>query len=319
MTIGSTQHIILFLVTAAFIVLSCLAVSKMSKFWQNVMFVLAVLICMGGIFFRYAMKQTWGGEIDWKSLCIQMLQVCNFNFILLPLMLIPKFKLARQYSIFFAMFAASTTLFALNTRWAELMLPWYHPDVLSSWIYHTFAIVCPLWMLAAGRLRPERKYVLPVSACVFGYFSVVYTICEILKGKGIIAQTQNFSYIYNASGTPLLTQLFDLIGVVFWYLAPAFVVLIAFFYAFSMPFTRRVVLVGNGGVTSRNKSEKKRYGTVKCDFKLSSATFKKQGAELIGWSDTPDTEAIYTANESIIIGKENIQLYAVWSDKGSEL
>lgn len=306
MTFGSTQHIILFLATAAFTVFSCLAVAKMPRIWQNVMIALAALICSGAIFYRFAMGLSWEGELNLKELLIQQLQVCNFNFILLPLMLIPRFKLARQYAFYFSMFAASTTLVALSSHWGGL--PWYAPTVFNSWLYHSFAIICPLWIFASGRLRPERKYILPVSGCVFAYFSVVYTVCELLKGAGIIPQSQSFSYIYHANGIPLLETFHKWIGVPYWHLLPTFILAVIFFFLLSLPFTRKVILDGNGC-----ERVKTLYGTVRCELKLSGGKFEREGYELVGWSDAPDGEVKYAPREIITLGKKGMRLYAVWA------
>ena len=297
-------------------VLSCLAVAKMPRKWQNVMIVISVLVCSSAIFYRFAMGLSWEGGINWKLLLMQQLQVCNFNFILLPLMLIPKFKLARQYSFYFSMFAAATTLVALNNAWGGA--DWYEPIVFNSWLYHSFAMICPLWMFASGGLRPERKYILPVSGCVFGYFTLVYIISEILKGAGIMAQNQSFSYIYNTDGIPILHTFHGWIGVPYWHLLPAFVIVVTFFFLLSLPFTRTVLLVGNGGLSARKKSEKKLYGTTKCGIKLPTGGFEKESFELIGWSDTPNGEVKFAPGETITLGKKNMQLYAVWADKATQ-
>lgn len=286
-------------------VLSCLAVAKMPRKWQNVMIVISVVICSSAIFYRFAMGLSWEGGLDLKTLLLQQLQVCNFNFILLPLMLIPKFKLARQYSFYFSMFAAATTLVALNTRWGGA--PWYEPIVFNSWLYHSFAIICPLWMFAARGLRPERKYILPVSGCVFGYFTLVYIISEILKGAGIMAESQSFSYIYNTDGIPVLHTFHKWIGVPYWHLAPAFVIVVIFFFLLSLPFTRTISFDGNGA----QGKLKKLYGTTKCELKLLQGGFEMEGYILVGWSDSPDGEVKYALGETITVGKK-MQLYAVW-------
>ena len=285
-------------------VLSCLWVARLPRKWQNVLIAAAALICSCAIFYRYAMGLSWAGKLNLKSLLLQQLQVCNFNFVLLPLMLIPKFKLARQYAFYFSMFAASTTLFALSSEWAGLS--WYAPKVLNSWTYHSFAIICPLWMFATGGLRPERKYILPVSGCVFGYFTLVYIICEILKGVGIMAQNQSFSYIYHADGIPILETFHKWIGVPYWPLIPAFVLAVIFFYLLSLPFTRTVLLDASDA-----GKVKKLYGTVKCELNL-SCDFEREGYELVGWSDSAGGELRYALDETIVVGKNNIKLYAVW-------
>lgn len=236
MKTGNTTHIILFLVTAVFLVLTSIAISKINRKWQNVIFVIAALLCSGGIFFRYAMNFSFEEKLHLDTLMIQMLQVCNFNFILLPLMLIPKCEIARQYSVFFSMLAASTTLFSVPSSLA--LYKWNDVIVLNFWFNHVFAIALPIWMMAANRLRPQRKYVPAVSACVFGYFTIVYLTTEKLMDKGILPAGSSFSYVHNPSKMPVLSQLYDLIGAPYWYLLPVFFIMIGFFYIWAIPFNR---------------------------------------------------------------------------------
>lgn len=291
--------------------LSSIAVAKMPRRWQNVMIVISVVICSSAIFYRYGMELSWEGGIDWKTFLLQMMQVCNFNFILLPLMLIPKFKLARQYSIYFSMFAASTTLFALNNNWGGAN--WYEPIVFNSWLYHSFAMICPLWMFASGRLRPERKYLIPVSASVFGYFGIVYAISEVLKGAGIMAENQSFSYIYNADGIPILSTFHKWLKVPFWHLLPAFGIIVVFFCLFSLLFTRSIQFDVNGG----EGTVKKLLCTMDCEVKLPCYVIDKNGNHSIGWGTDPNGEVQYLPGETIIMSKKNMQLYAIWNKENS--
>ena len=83
MTIGNSAHIILLITTVCFLVATCFAVSKMSKKWQNVMYVFATIMCSSGVFFRYAMNLSFTSGVRVGSLLIQLMQVCNFNFILI--------------------------------------------------------------------------------------------------------------------------------------------------------------------------------------------------------------------------------------------
>lgn len=307
MKTGNLNHIILFLVTVAFLVLTSIAISKMKRKWQNVIFVIAVLICSGGIFFRYAMNFSFKEELHIDTLLIQMLQVCNFNFILLPLMLIPKCEIAKQYSIFFSMFAASTTLFSIPSSLA--LYQWNDVIVLNFWFNHVFAIALPIWMFAAKRLRPQRKYIPAVSACVFGYFTLVYLITEKLMDKGILPAGSSFSYVHDPGGMPLITQLYDLIGVPYWHLLPIFFIMIGFFYLWAMPFNKSVSFrTANGSGKLR-----RRYGTICNEITLPRTGFIRDGYELIGWSENPESQvAQYELGSKITIGKKNIVLYAVW-------
>ena len=144
----STTHIIFLIAVVIFLAGSMWLVSKLNRRWQNVMFILGALLCAGGIFYRYGMGLSWEGGITWKTLALEMLQVCNFNFILVLLMLIPRFELARQYGIFFSMFAASTTLFSLSSSWKNLQ--WYDIQIMNSLINHVLIIALPLWIMNRG-------------------------------------------------------------------------------------------------------------------------------------------------------------------------
>ena len=228
-------HLILLMVTVAFIAATMFAASKLSHRGQNILFVLGAFLCAGGIFWRYAMGMTLSfANLRWDTLTMQMLQVCNFNFLLVLLMLVPKFELARQYSFMFSMFAAATVMLSFPKSWATMH--WYDPPVLNFWLNHVFAIALPLWMLAAGRLKPQKKCILPVAGCVIAYFLVVYGCCEWLMGAGKLALEDTFSYVYNPEGVGLLEWLYKLIPVPCFYLAPLIPAMLAFFWALTWMF-----------------------------------------------------------------------------------
>lgn len=236
MTTGSISHIILLIATIIFIIISSIIISKAPRKLQNIMYCFAAIVGSGGIFFRYAMDLSFKNGIDIQSLLIQMLQVCNFNFILLPLMLIPKFEGIRQYSVFFSMFAASTTLLSIPNslnvnEWNDILF-------LNFWFNHVFAIALPVWMIASKRLCPRKKYIPIVSLCVFLYFSIVYLATEGLMTMEIIPQGSSFSYVHDPKGMPIITWLYNLIGLPFVHLIPLFPVLIIFFYLWTIPFKK---------------------------------------------------------------------------------
>ena len=143
---GSTTHIIFLLVTVAFFVLGSIFIRRLPRKVQNIVFIVLAFLCAGGIFYRYGLNYFKG--FTPKTLGMQLLQVCNFNMILVILMLIPKNELAKQYAFLFSMFAAATTLVSLSAAWKTLK--WYDPVVLNSWLNHTFAIALPLFMFFSG-------------------------------------------------------------------------------------------------------------------------------------------------------------------------
>lgn len=309
----SLTHILLFFATALFLALTSLAVSKMRRNWQNVMFVLAAVICVGGIFFRYGMGLNFDDHFTWKTLLLQMLQVCNFNFILIPLMFIPKLTLARQYAIYFSMFAASTTLFALGSDWVNYN--WYDTYVLNSWLNHTFAIACPLWMIASRRARPERKYIVPVAICVFFYFTIVYLISESLIEAGIITEQTSFSFIYQTDGIPIMSTLHKLIPMPYFHLYPLFPLLLLFFVVFSIPFNKKLRFDSNGGEGFIKERTVPTYSVTQLPWR----GVKREGYRLIGWSPDPyATEPEYDTGGGYLMGGTHAVLYAVWEPWGVE-
>ena len=248
---GST-HILLFLSTVAFLVFSMWAVSKMNRVCRNIAFVFAAFICAGGIFFRYGLNFSFTGEIYWQTLAVQLLQVCNFNFILVILMLVPKFELARQYSIMFSMFAASTTLVSVPSDWATRA--WNDPYVLNSWLNHTFAIALPLWMLAARRLKPRRDYVWKVTVCVIVYFTTVTAIIPILRENGIISPTKSFSFTHSPEGIGVLEWLYRLIPFPCAYLLPLVPIMVGFFLLLAKIFKHYHTEPFGKNSTAKNRS-----------------------------------------------------------------
>lgn len=223
------NHLTILLCTLVFFALSMLAVRKLPRKGQNVLFVLAAFLCSCGIFFRYGMGMKWSFDrIQWDVLASQMLQVCNFNMILVLLMLVPKFELARQYAFMFSMFAACTTLVSVSRDFADNN--WYDVTVLNSWMNHVFAIALPLWMVATRRLKPQKKYILPVSGCVALYFLVSYVCTERLHKTGWLPLTKTFSFVHDPGGVGLLEWLYELIPVPFFYLVPLALPMVAFFW-----------------------------------------------------------------------------------------
>lgn len=236
MTLFDNTHLIYLGTTFVFLASTMYLVSKLNRKLQNIMFSIAAILCSAGIFYRYGMGLNFTTDINWKSFALQMLQVCNFNFILLPLMLVRRFEGVRQYVIYFSMFAASTTLFSLSHDWANKQ--WYDPVILNSWLNHTFAIAGPLWMVSARVLKPKKEYILKVTCGVVVYFTIVWIVSNILINNNIISPDKSFSFIYNTLGVPILDLLYKLIPYPYFYLYPLLPIMIIFFYGFAWVFKK---------------------------------------------------------------------------------
>ena len=229
-----TVHLLFLAASAVFISGGMLLASRLSRRGQNILFFAAAVGCAGLIFFTCGMGLTLKGGINWLGLARQMLQVCQFNMILVFLMLVPRFELARQYSVYFSMFAAFTTFVSVPDSYQGL--EWYDLSLVTFWLFHLLAIALPLWMVAARRLKPQKRYALPVAACVFGYFTMVYMISEVLMRRGLMTVETSHSFIYKSGDTFPLKQLFDLIKIPYVYLLPLIPLMIVFFFALSWAF-----------------------------------------------------------------------------------
>ena len=236
MVMFDSAHIALLIGTVAFLAISTLVVSKLPRVGQNIAFFMAALYCAGGIFFRYGMNLSFDGGFTFKTLATQMLQVCNFNFILVLLCLVPKFELARQYSVFFSAAAACTTFVSISSAWKTHN--WYDLTVMNSWFNHIFAVALPLWMVAARRLKPQKKYIPWVLVLVFIYFTGGYILNKTLIDYGILAQGTSFSFLFDPGKVGLLEMLYDLIPYPYFYLMPLFPVLAGFFWVWAKAFEK---------------------------------------------------------------------------------
>ncbi len=236
MKLFDTTHLLFLIATILFLLSTMYLVSKLNRKWQNIMFIFATLMCSGGIFFRYAMGLEFTLHLNMRLFLVQLLQVCNFNFILLPLMLFKRNEIARQYSFMFSMFAASTTLIALSKDWRNL--EWYDINIINSWLNHTFAIALPLWMLSARLLKPKKEYILKVSILIVLYFIGSYVIQELLKSKEIISMNANYSFIYGDQSIFIFDYLYKIIKMPFFYMLPLLPILILFFIVLTKIFKK---------------------------------------------------------------------------------
>ena len=107
MTIGGTAHIFMVIASIIFSVLMFIIVFKAKEKVQNIIISVVGLTAVFGIFFLHGTH--YFTDLDFYNLGRQMFQVCNFNFILIPLALFKRNELARQYLFYFSMPAALST------------------------------------------------------------------------------------------------------------------------------------------------------------------------------------------------------------------
>lgn len=222
------------LFTIIFLLLGVLIVRKSNRFVQNIIFILIVILGSGGIFFRYGLNLSFSNKINIKTLATQMLQVCNFNFILLPTTLIKKNELGRQYLFYFSGFAAATVFFSFSS--ALYRYDWNSIVVVNFWLNHLATASLPLFMLVSGRFKPRKEYILKVSICIVLYF------CFSALGSLYLMRYQNyprertFSFVFTPEENFILEFLYSIIPLYFFYLTPLLPILIGIFYLLARVF-----------------------------------------------------------------------------------
>ena len=126
---------------------------------------------------------------------------------------------------------------------------------------------------------------------------------------GVLPAGSSFSYVHDPKGMPLITQLYELIGVPYFHLLPLFFLMIGVFYLWSLPFNRSVSFLtvkGSGKI-------RKRYGVIGSEIVLPCEGFIRGGYDLIGWSKESESNAAqYITGAEITLERNNIILYAVW-------
>ncbi len=216
MKIGGTSHLLMVLAILLIIAGLMIIVYKSNKIVQNIIITSVAVLGTVGIFFLHGTH--YGTRLDLKNLGMQMFQVCNFNFILLPLCLFKKNELARQYLFFFSMPAALSTFVTYPSDVANSM--WYDIVSLNFWIDHACVVATPLLMVASRRFKPRLEYVNKVILCVFIYFFATFIANFAFNGFSFETINYNFSYTMESGSIMILEPIFKLIPVPFIYLLP---------------------------------------------------------------------------------------------------
>ncbi len=233
MNIGGTAHILMLIASLIIVIGLMFLVSRISYKWQCVIIHSLVLLGMFGIAFLHLTH--YGTTLDFKNFFEQMFQVCNFNFILLPLCLIKKNELARQYLFFFSMPSAASTFVAYPSDVANSM--WYSVVTLNFWLDHLIVILVALLMISAKWYKPQTKYVPWVVLCVLAYFLVCFFANFAFNGWQMEGP-HNHSYTQNGGDIMILKPLYKLIPLPFVYLLPLLPIITGLFYVEALCFKK---------------------------------------------------------------------------------
>lgn len=234
MTLFGLPHIMMIIATIIIIIVLMIVIAHLPRKWQNFMIYGAVIVCMAGIIFLHLTH--YGTTFDIVNLLTQMLQVCNFNLILLPLCLIKKNELGRQYLVYFSMFAAMSTFVAYPSDVQNSM--WYSVVTLTFWLNHALIVAVPLMMIASRRLKPKKEYIWKVVLCLIGYFLMAFLGNLILNDFSFENISYNLSYTMGPSTIMILIPLWNLIPIPFVYLLPLLPIFVLLFYLFAYLFRK---------------------------------------------------------------------------------
>jgi uncharacterized membrane protein YwaF len=233
MTIGGVAHILMILASIAIGIILFFVVRNSSERVQNNIIYTLMGVCVFGIFFLHGTR--YFTTFDLKNLLVQMLQVCNFNLILIPLCLFKRNELARQYLFLFSMPMALSTFVAYPGDVEGSM--WYSIVCLTFWINHFLIALIPILMVATGRFKPRKDYVYKVIICVFIYFAIAFIGNYVLNGF-VIHGDHNHSYTMEGDGIMLLMPLYRLIPIPFVYLLPIIPVLLVVYFGVAKLFEK---------------------------------------------------------------------------------
>jgi len=247
MTIGGVVHISWIIASIIFAIILVFIVAKASEKVQNIIITTIGLIAVVGIFFLHGTH--YFTKLDLLNLGKQMFQVCNFNFILIPLALFKRNELARQYLFYFSMPAALSTFVTYPSDVESSM--WYSIVTITFWINHLFIALTPILMVASKRFKPHIKYVPKVVVCIMLYFGAAFIANYAFNGWQIVGDS-NLSYTMEAGSIMILKPLFKLIPIPYVYLLPLVPALILIYYLVALAF-KRYSLKGSFGFEFKKK------------------------------------------------------------------
>lgn len=247
MTIGGTAHISMLIASLVLSLFLFWFVAKSKEKVQYIMITIVGLIAVVGIFFLHGTH--YFTKLDFYNLGKQMFQVCNFNFLLIPLALFQKNELARQYLFYFSMPAALSSFVTYpsdveNSTWNSVI-------ALTFWINHLCIALTPILILAAKKFKPNVSYIPKVLLCILLYFGAAFFVNFALNGWQIDG-SNNLSYTMNSGSIMILQPLYKLISIPYVYLLPLVPVITFIYYLVAWVF-KKYNLVGSFGYTLKKK------------------------------------------------------------------
>lgn len=218
-------HFIVIIFSLLFIISGCIVIPKLKKRTQTIIFwILALSSSLVTIWRFVFLFDDYEIDVIFKL----TLQICNFNFLILPLACIKRFKLIRHYLLFFQLVGALLMYFFYDQYLAATSL--LELESLTYWYYHLIPIALPIFMIAAKRFKTEKKYVFPTFICMISYFYLV-TVgnSHLMTYRGYSIQN-TYSSMFFTNENSILEALYDFLPVPMLYLAPIYLYLLLTWY-----------------------------------------------------------------------------------------
>jgi len=247
MSIGGTAHISMIIASVILCAILIVVIVKSSERIQNCIITTISLMAVFGIFFLHGTH--YFTDLDFLNLVKQMFQVCNFNFILIPLALFKRNELARQYLFYFSMPAALSTFVTYPSDVQNSM--WYSIVTLTFWVNHLFIALVPILLVASKRFKPRINYVHKVIICIILYFGAAFLANYAINGWNIVGES-NLSYTMEAGSIMILKPLFKLIPIPYVYLLPIVPALVLIYYLIALVF-KKYKLIGTFGFSLKKE------------------------------------------------------------------
>lgn len=229
-------HFLIIFVSLLIVALGCKYLPKAQKKTQDIVFWVLAGLEVLVVLVRFAVIFQDGVAMYFARI---LLQVCNTNWIWLPLFLLTKSDIIKHYVLFIQGVSALLVYFFfydfLNTTNVYDFQTW------TFWVYHLIPICLPVWSLCCGRWKLNVKALWPVLLIGLLYIYFVTLADQWLIDQGMITAEQSFTYSHSPQGVGILEIFYQLLPVPGIYLVPAALLYIAF--AALICFVERLVRV----------------------------------------------------------------------------
>ena len=231
----SYQHILLLLISVAYIICLCLILRKRTYKTQRIVFITIMSICcvifFCRMFFGFEHARIWN---EGSKTTLLPLELCNLNIIITLIGVIINKKFLNNYLYFVSVLGAivSLTIFPQVHMNLNLFTEYMFFDY---YIIHTNLVAVPIAMIACKWFKPEFKYTYISLLMLFVIYTALFGITTFLRQFEPF-ENANYMYIYDPGTLPILSQLYSLIPIPYVYVLPLIILIYQLFVLMWLPF-----------------------------------------------------------------------------------